>query len=162
MTIRPYTPEDKPRIIELMSEFGQYLDSLEPTNRLFSQNEGATYFANKLIDDVTTKNGAFFIAADDKSVIGFIGGYIQSPSEEEKMTEPDKQSIGVISEFFITQNNRQSGIGTKLLQAIEAFFTSKHCTHINLQVSAPNSSARNFYQKHGFTDRSIGMSKSIA
>jgi ribosomal protein S18 acetylase RimI-like enzyme len=160
-TIRPFNPQDKQGIIALMSEFGQYLDTLKPNNRLFQQADGASFFADKLIEDTASKNGIIYVVEDSKKMIGFIGGFIRIPSKDELMTEPNKQRVGIISEFFITANHRKSGIGLQLITRLEKYFSYKECTHIDLEVLAPNTAARTFYQKRGYLDHSVTMSKTL-
>lgn len=144
-----------------MSEFGQYLDTLSPNSRLYQQTQGDLYFTNKLIEDTSSKNGIIYVVEENKIIIGFIGGFIRLPSKDELMTEPNKQRVGIISEFFITAKHRKSGIGAQLIAKMEEYFSSKECTHIDLEVMAPNTNARAFYQKHGYLDHFVTMSKPL-
>lgn len=53
------------------------------------------------------------------------------------------------------------GIGDKLLTHMENYLCNNGCQDILLAVFAYNSRAYNFYEKHGYHNRMITMTKTI-
>ena len=160
MKIRPFRPKDKDQIISLMREFGDYLEKLDAMGRTQFTKDGSLYFTDKLLSEVRNKNGQIFVAEEHGKIIGFIGGIIARQTEEELM-EAKPAIPGVINEFFVTSQSRRLGIGLKLMKKIEEYFKQRGFTLVRLDVFAPNQIARNFYQKHGYQDRSVVISKDI-
>ena len=58
-----------------------------------------------------------------------------------------------IDEFFVLPSCRGHGAGSKLLQAAEAEFARMMCTNVSLQLGRGNDAAREFYRRHGYSDR---------
>ena len=58
-----------------------------------------------------------------------------------------------IDEFFVLPSRRGHGAGSQLLQAAEAEFTRMNCTNVSLQLGRGNDAAREFYRRHGYSDR---------
>lgn len=160
MSIRDFQNNDKGQIISLMSEFGDYLEKLDPMNRTDFAENGAEYFTDKLLADTRKNNGTIYVAEEKGLITGFIGGYVAKQREEELM-EAKKAMPGVISEFFVTQKYRSQGIGKLLLDKMENYFKNIGCTLIKMEVFAPNTFVRDFYSRHGYQDRSIIVSKDI-
>lgn len=59
-----------------------------------------------------------------------------------------------IDEFFVLPAQRGGGIGAALLKAAETAFIRAGCTNVSLQLSRKNDSARRFYSRHGYNERS--------
>jgi GNAT superfamily N-acetyltransferase len=59
-----------------------------------------------------------------------------------------------IDEFFVLPSQRGHGVGAELLRCAEAEFVRAGCTNVALQLSRGNDAAREFYHRHGYTERS--------
>jgi GNAT superfamily N-acetyltransferase len=59
-----------------------------------------------------------------------------------------------IDEFFVRPARRGQGAGAALLRAAEAEFRRAGCTNVAFQLSRSNDSARAFYRRHGYRERS--------
>lgn len=158
--IREFKNKDRKAIIDLMKEFGAYLERLDPMCRTNFASNGSVYFTDKLIQETKTKRGKIFLHEEQNKIMGFIGGYIHNQSKDEIM-EQKKAKPGIISEFFVNNKSQRIGVGSKLLKVMENYFKKKGCTIIRLEVFAPNKIARNFYSKNGYQDRTIIVSKNL-
>ena len=59
-----------------------------------------------------------------------------------------------IDEFFVKPAGRDSGVGAELLRMAETEFIRVGCTNVSLQLSRENDSARRFYHRFGYAERS--------
>jgi GNAT superfamily N-acetyltransferase len=59
-----------------------------------------------------------------------------------------------IDEFMVLEQQRGSGVGFALLRIAESAFTQAGCTNVSLQLSRGNDSARAFYHRYGYSERS--------
>jgi pimeloyl-ACP methyl ester carboxylesterase len=59
-----------------------------------------------------------------------------------------------IDELFVVPPHRGNKVGRALLMAAESEFVRAGCTNVSLQLSRGNDSARAFYHRHGYTERS--------
>ena len=86
------------------------------------------------------KKEKYFITYNEKSrIIGFI---LFSISEEDN-------SI-FLELIAVNQNNKNSGIGSKMLDELENFAIDNNIKYINVGTQVNNISAQNFYIKNGF------------
>jgi GNAT superfamily N-acetyltransferase len=58
-----------------------------------------------------------------------------------------------IDEFFVLPSCRGQRAGSQLLQAAETEFARAKCTNVSLQLGRGNDAAREFYRRHGYSDR---------
>jgi len=158
--IKRYTPGIRKDIVLLMIEFGDYIEKIDDLDETEYKDGSAEYFTDKMVRDVNENNGAIFVGYMDNKAVGFIGGYKSKQNKNEKM-ESIRLTPGVVNEFFVTTSSRGKSIGKKLLLTLEKYLKSQGCDIIRLEVFAPNLLARNFYQKHGFKERLITLSKQL-
>ncbi len=58
-----------------------------------------------------------------------------------------------LDEFFVSLSQRGRGVGAELLRCAEAELVRAGCTNVSLQLSRGNDGAREFYHRHGYTER---------
>ena len=57
-----------------------------------------------------------------------------------------------IDNFYVEENNRNQGIGKKLLSYLVVIAINNHVVNITLEVREKNEIARNLYKKFGFRE----------
>ena len=72
-----------------------------------------------------------------------------------------KRKVMVIHEICVDQELRNHGIGKAMMEDVHALAKAFRCTDLQLGVYPQNDEAVGFYQKCGFTIRSIDMQKKI-
>lgn len=93
-----------------------------------------------------SKNEVVYIAAVNDTVIGFICGiFWQSICYSEGLQ-------GIITELFVSEQNRRNGIATKLIQALELEFVHLDVREITLVTPITNTVGRKFYESCGYSD----------
>ena len=72
-----------------------------------------------------------------------------------------KRKVMVLDEICVTEKARRQGIGTAMMEDVRALAKAFRCTDLQLGVYPQNDEAVAFYQKCGFTIRSIDMQRKI-
>lgn len=159
--IRHYKPEDKTELIKLFNEFGNYLKLLDEPglDLLVVPDDYAEKYYEKMLNDVSTKQGQIYVLDVDGVVSGFVAGVIFDVGDEPDEFDCKPHKMGRVIELFVAESYRGQGFGKKLLQKLEQYFKEKGCLKMNLEVFAPNTNAYQFYKKYGFIERNIDLVK---
>lgn len=72
-----------------------------------------------------------------------------------------KRKVMVIDEFCVHEAIRGHGVGTEMMADVRALAKAFGCTDLQLGVYPQNDDAVGFYQKCGFTIRSIDMQRKV-
>ena len=72
-----------------------------------------------------------------------------------------KRTVMIIDEFGVHESCRGHGIGKAMMEDIHALAKAYGCTDLQLRVYPQNDDAVGFWQKCGFTIRSIEMQRSV-
>ena len=72
-----------------------------------------------------------------------------------------KRKIMVIDEFGVHEDCRGHGVGKEMMADVRALATAFGCTDLQLGVYPQNDGAVSFWQKCGFTIRSIEMQQKV-
>jgi ribosomal protein S18 acetylase RimI-like enzyme len=143
-----------------MEEFNQYIQSIDPLKWTEYRTGSTEYFIKKMMKEVRDQNGIIYIATKNNTVIGFIAGYCKDLDEDEiQESIPQKQAH--VSELYVREAFRGTGVAQALFSAIEVYFKEKGRDTLRLFVFAPNERARQFYKKEGFEERSLFLMKSL-
>ena len=72
-----------------------------------------------------------------------------------------KRKVMVVDEICVDESCRNQGIGTQMMEEVRALAKAFGCTDLQLGVYPQNDGALAFYQKFGFTIRSIDMQRKV-
>ncbi|TSC79335.1 MAG: Ribosomal-protein-alanine acetyltransferase [Candidatus Peregrinibacteria bacterium Gr01-1014_25] len=120
---------------------------------------GAKY-TKRLLAEIRRKRGIFLVAVDGSAVVGFICA-IPKPQTSADLLEYVPMRLWRITELFITRSRRGKGVGTLLMDRMEAALRGRGCTMADLRVDAFNEMAHAFYRKRGFRDLIVDMRKRL-
>ncbi|KKT82180.1 MAG: hypothetical protein A3B99_03680 [Candidatus Yanofskybacteria bacterium RIFCSPHIGHO2_02_FULL_44_12b] len=155
--IREYKMEDKDgvegRIFELQeNEYRQYPDYWIPAS------DSVKPYLAFLLKRLETEDGKLFVA----DVAGKIAGFVAVLVDEDKKDNPcyKIKRLAYITDLVVSKEYRKGGIGGQLIRAAEEYAMGIGIQYIALDVQVKNP-AVNFYQKHGYTERSIWMNKKL-
>lgn len=95
----------------------------------------------------TPSLGVGWIASADNIAVGYLLAVYVFSLEHMGITAE-------IDEFFVIPAERASGVGSELLRTAETEFIRMGCTNVSLQLSRGNDSARHFYRRFGYAERS--------
>lgn len=137
--IKQATVNDIPNLLTLVEQYWDFenVSGFEPA-RLATQLE-------RLCS--TPHLGCSWIACEGDTPAGYLLAVYVFSLEHGGLTAE-------IDEFFVRAQYRSDGVGSAMLQAAEATFTRAGCTHVSLQLARGNDTARAFYRRNGYKERS--------
>ena len=136
MQIRPYRESDEQPVVALWREV---FPDAPPWN------DPRRDIARKLFE----QRELFLVATVDGSVVGTaMAGY--------------DGHRGWVYYLAVSPEQRRTGIGTALMQRVEADLAAVGCPKLNLQVRASNEEAVSFYQRLGYViEQRVSMGKRL-
>jgi ribosomal protein S18 acetylase RimI-like enzyme len=144
MTVRRATPEDFDAVAELWREFDHEVPP--PTH------EGPADEEKELaeIAEILASETAFLALDDDGAPVGFALARQRAPG------------FGTLTDLFVRQLDRRSGVGTELMREVLAEFREQGIEQVDLEVVAANAVARTLYQRWGLHDEVMIMTGRVA
>lgn len=121
--IRSYQPND---FSEVLSVLDRCLTA-DPIN--------SEYFQRKVLLDQNYDPRGTLVACSDGKIVGFGLGMVRSHKIEDSAPDFDRSWITILA---VDKDYRRQGVGTKLVQALEAYFTERKCTSNWVASYAPN------------------------
>ena len=144
-------------IKDLLVELQEHIQNIDLEGYNILTDEFRESYFLKTMDEIKKCNGKILIYKEENNIVGLVIGLINNDAEETYEFKAPKR--GRITELIVSKNNRSSGIGTKLLNAMENDLKSIGCKDILLGVFAYNESAIKFYEKNGYHVRMTDMTK---
>ncbi|TYT61577.1 GNAT family N-acetyltransferase [Natrialba swarupiae] len=151
MIVEPATPDDLEAITELwvrlardQCSHGSYVRP-DP-NRTTMRETLAAYQATD----------GLLVARVDGEIVGFASFSVEHGALELEATR------GSLSNLYVEPDYRGRGIGSALLEAVEAAFEARDVEVLVLEVMAENEEARRFYRRHGYDPLRVTMERSLA
>ena len=92
---------------------------------------------------------------------GIVAGYVNLKIRSYDWPGVVPRRVMVIDEFCVDQPFRGHGIGTGMMEEVRVLARAFGCTDLQLGVYPQNDDAVGFYQKCGFTIRSIDMQRKV-
>ena len=102
------------------------------------------------VREILTSEIAFVAEDDDGTPVGFALARRRAPG------------FGTLTDLYVAQDARRSGIGTGLMREVLAVFRSLEIEHLDLDVTASNHVARSLYARWGLKDEVVVMTASVA
>lgn len=146
-------------IKNLLEELQVYIANIDEEGyNIVTPSYKEKYFI-KTMEEVKQYEGKILLYKEDDKITGLIIGLINN--EEESTYEFDSPKRGRITELIVSHYSRSKGTGSKLLTAMEEYLKSVGCKDFLLGVFAYNEKACSFYEKHGYHNRMIDMTKTL-
>jgi len=158
--IREYCGSDRASLVRLLEELQDYLVSIDDLKRMRRLPEYGESYTDRTLQNVARNNGKILMAEADGEVVGAVVGIISEQTKED-LLELIPYKRGLVLELVVKHGYRRRGIGTLLMEEMEAYFRQKGCRVSNLEVFSPNKNAYRLYSKIGYGERSTWMTKSL-
>jgi GNAT superfamily N-acetyltransferase len=138
-TVRQASPADVAELASLVELYWAF-ESLRGYDRLRVES---------LLSAAIAASGVAtcWVASEDGTLIGYLLAAFAFSLEHGGMTAE-------VDEFFVVPEARSRGVGLSLLHQAEESLTSLGFVRLQLQLSAENLHAREFYSRLGYTHRS--------
>jgi ribosomal protein S18 acetylase RimI-like enzyme len=160
ITITAYRPVDKPELIRLMEILKDYLASIDPLHRNRRLPEYGELYTAGLLKKIKATSGVIYLAKHEQAVVGCITGNIEELNAKQCSGSAGVKT-GRVLELIVREEWRGQGVGKMLIQKMEAYFQSKSCDIIRVEVFVPNTGAHGFYDRLSYHDRVVDMIKLI-
>ncbi len=155
--IREYSPDDREKLRQLVLHLHEAVRRFDPDLAL-GEDFLDRYFEQLLAKQAGTAGAVFLAEADDGALLGYVVlyGRLHPPMADERA-----DAYAWVAELYVLQSHRSQGLGETLLARAEDHARTLGVYKIELSVVAENKAARRFYQRLGYRDRSLTMSKRL-
>jgi GNAT superfamily N-acetyltransferase len=148
------TPDDIAEIIAsadalVATDAGRYDPTA--TDLDWAARTGSAYATSLLAND----DNVVLIARDGDAVVGHLVARLHGPGSVHPIRVAELESIHVYP------RHRGRGIGEQLLNGFLAWATDKGARRASVTAYAANEGARRFYDRHGFTPRSVILDRDL-
>ena len=103
------------------------------------------------------RNRQLYVARMNDTVVG----YVLLKLRDYDWPGVVRRKVMVVDEFCVEELCRGHGIGTEMMKDVRALAKAFRCTDLQLGVYPQNDDAVGFYQKCGYTIRSIDMQRKV-
>ena len=156
MKIRKATENDCEKIVELLYQTGNFHHHNRPD--IFKSNL-CKFDIEKVKEILNEQDHYLFVAVNvDDLVIGYV--FIEIQEYKNHFGLKDNKSLYIL-DICVDEKFRNLGTGSLLLNHCKQIAIEHECQFIDLNVWSFNHDAIKFYEKHGFTERSIKMECSV-
>jgi ribosomal protein S18 acetylase RimI-like enzyme len=160
MNIRRYVGSDNGIIAGMFDDFLDYLAGIDILGRLRRTEGYGKHQLDTVLGDVDRKEGVFLVAEENGEIVGFVVALMIRQTAAERL-EVIPVVPGRITELYVAEGYRGTGIGTALITAAEGYLRDKGCDSVFLEVFSPNTNAYGFYRKLGYLDRTVDLLKKL-
>lgn len=150
ISMRPAVPEDRTRIVDLYLALRDHHRALQPANPRYLVPRSGW---ERTIDRAMANDEAKVIVAEEDGVIvGFMKlAFVEKPWGKSCEVET----------LVIDDPRRSLGIGRRLMDEAERIARDSGAAGVRVDVLFENESAREFYERLGYTRTSIRLGKAI-
>lgn len=145
---------------DLLVELQEYIVEIDDFKLNVISKEYREKYFEYMVEDCNKNQGKIYVAIDDEKVIGMIAGFVQCYDKRDKLDYACLKK-GLVAELVVSKNVRSKGVGTNLLDTLEKYFISIGCEYVQIEVFAPNETAKSFYYKKGYQNRMISLFKKL-
>lgn len=160
MKVIEYDKKYDEQIKDLLVELQEHLIKIDDWNTQVMSKDYREDSYNIDMQKVKEQSGKIYLAEQNDRIVGLVIGVVSKLDEIDIITN-DCAKTGIVLELVISKDYQRSGIGKALLLKIEEYFKLIECQRVNIEVFGPNISAHNFYNKNGYIDRDIFVSKRL-
>jgi len=153
--IRPGRIKDKKQVLEIWEELMEYHIGISSIDYEM-KDDAPELFLKFFENNVRSRNKKAVVAEEDGKVIGYVLGAIQERPPLFKTTHH-----AFITDAAVLQENRNKGVGTKLLEEFASWAKEKGMKYIVLSVVPENKIGKDFWEKHGFQTIMLNQRKML-
>ena len=143
MLIRKARHSDVSAICELWCEF---MDFHAKYDSCYKRNKKAVNVFSKFVHElISNRKALVLVAQDKKDLIGYLLARL-----DDRPPVFELKRIGAIYDLAVTEEARNTGIGTRLYKKSLEWFKKHKIKRVELTVATTNPISTRFWKKHGF------------
>jgi len=150
---RPADRSDLGRIVELAQQLRDELRPMRGGEIWFQRDARTDPLEAAYTDLLDDPDALLAVGTIDDVVLGFAAARIE--------TLHDGAPIGVVTDLFVEPEARGVGVGEALVDLVVEFCVTRGCTGIDATALPGHRAAKNFFEGHGFTARSLVMHRTL-
>ena len=156
LRIRPAQPEDISTIVALSDAlFREDAGSRDPTTNLaWATQEGQGYFTNLLAGDTAACWLAESVA--EGRVVGYLAGRFSGGDSLRPI------SVAMLESMYVREKYRGSGAGAKLVEQFLLWAQGQGAQRATVTAYATNEGAIRFYERLGFSSKSLSLEREVS
>ncbi len=120
-----------------------------PPSQSFADSE--EYWLGLMIDPT----GAFFVAVDEKQVVGFLAGKV---TQNKGVSFIQSHKVARVNTIVVSDQVQSKGVGRALMKSFNQWAQASGAIELRLEVMEFNQQARGFYESLGMETQSRTMS----
>jgi GNAT superfamily N-acetyltransferase len=152
-SIRDARPADRPYFLDFIMELQRFEGAFEPNRRLDSP-VAEEYLV--LLEKDVAKDGKIFVAEHDGTPVGW--GIVHA-REDDIYVLAEERRHAYISELFVNEAMRGSGVGRALIAACEDWARAQKLKVMQIGVLPGNVRAKAIYENAGYSDYAVQLRK---
>lgn len=146
---------DRPAFIEFIMGLQRYEHAFEPNRRL--DPPVADKYLEQLLNDIAENNGKIFVAADPNG--NAIGWAVVHEWDDDIYVVSEERRYAYISELYVNESVRGTGIGRALIAACEELARSRGIGVMQIGVLPANTRAHATYRQAGYANYAFQLRK---
>jgi len=116
-------------------------------------------YLSDLRNRLTADKGIFLVAEANQEIVGVLAGYAHEAGDCLVASEFDRSAY--ISDLFVQSEWRRQGVGTALIREFERSMLARGLHWMTVCVKSKNQTARQAYQRYGFEDYEVTLTKRL-
>lgn len=152
-TSRPATVDDVERILELARALRTELADQRGGDLWWRTHDPVEHHAPGL--------RALLDYDDDCLLVGTVDDHVVAYAIARRHRLADGTHLAVVGELYVDPEAREVGVGEALVEAVLTWAAARGCAGVDATALPGNRAAKNFFEAHGFTARSLTMHRSL-
>jgi GNAT superfamily N-acetyltransferase len=159
--VRPFHDGDESVVRGMIVELREYVAATDPIARLRPAHDAyVEHEWGDIAEALEAGVGSVYLAEVDGTAVGYVFGRVREQSAK-NLVYVVPSVLGLVVDLYVAASHRATGVGSLLLERIEADLRDRGCDHLWIDVFAPNTVAAEFYARRGYAAREVGMIKKL-
>ena len=152
--IRKFVATDRERLMALMVELQEFERQFS-VDHVAPDREFAAWYVDRLLRVVQENNGQVIVATKDEVPCGFAAGILEEEAEA-------RDWYFYIAELVVSEGDRNQGIGSQLVSAMEDEARARGLKRVGIGVLAGSERVHRLYNSLGYREYAFSLRKQLS
>jgi len=157
--VRPYQAPDRDHVCRLMAALQDW-ERQWAVDRVPGETMASDH-VSYLLGLAQASGGETFVAMRGEQIVGFLVLIAESEDEDDAHLIPEAKRYGLVTDLYVLESARGTGVGALLLGAAEAHAKTMGLSVLRIQSLTANSEAIAFYEGRGYAPYELTLGKQI-